>query len=106
MTSMRVLALGLVLASVAHAEPPPDLWTRKAGADWPRFLGPTGTGASPETGILTKWPREGLKVVWEAPMGDGFAPPVVSRGRLLHFDRFRNDNRLTCRNAETGKLLW
>ena len=39
-------------------------------------------------------------------MGLGFAPPTVSRGRLFHFDRFGDDNRLTCRNAETGKLLW
>ena len=35
-----------------------------------------------------------------------FAPPAVSRGRLFHFDRYRDDNRLTCRNAETGQLLW
>jgi outer membrane protein assembly factor BamB len=103
---MRVLAVLLLVASAVHAEPPPDLWTRKAGSDWPRFLGPTGNGASPEKGILTTWPKEGLKVLWEAPMGLGFAPPTVSRGRLFHFDRFLNDNRLTCRNAETGKLLW
>jgi outer membrane protein assembly factor BamB len=103
---MRVLTALLVLVSVAHAGPPADLGTRKAGSDWPRFLGPTGDGVSPETGILTKWPKEGLKVLWEAPMGMGFAPPAVSRGRLFHFDRFKDDNRLTCRNAETGQLLW
>ena len=103
---MRVCSLVLLFASVAHAESPPDLWTRKAGSDWPRFLGPTGDGVSPEKGILTTWPKEGLKVLWEAPMGLGYAPPTVSRGRLFHFDRFRDDNRLTCRNAETGKLLW
>lgn len=103
---MRYL-LGLLLsASAVLADSPPDLWTRKDGVDWPTFLGPTHNGASPEKGILTKWPREGLKVLWEAPMGEGFAPPAVSRGRLFHFDRFRHDNRLTCRNAETGKLLW
>lgn len=103
---MRSLAIALLLAPIVHAEPPPDLGTRKAGSDWPRFLGPTGDGVSPETGILTTWPKEGLKVLWEAPMGLGYAPPVVARGRLFHFDRFRDDNRLTCRNAETGKLLW
>ena len=96
----------LVATSTLSAESPPDLGTRKVGTDWHRFLGPTGTGVSAEKGILTKWPRDGLNVRWEAPMGLGFAPPVVSRGRLFHFDRFRDDNRLTCRNAETGKLLW
>jgi outer membrane protein assembly factor BamB len=103
---MRIVAVSLLLATIVHAESPPDLWTRKFGGDWPRFLGPAGDGVSPDTGILTKWRREGLNVLWEAPMGEGFAPPVVSRGRLFHFDRFRHDNRLTCRNAETGKLLW
>lgn len=103
---MRACLFVLLVASVAHAESPPDLWTRKSGSDWPRFLGPTGDGVSPEKDILTTWPKDGLKVLWEAPMGMGFAPPTVSRGRLFHFDRFRDDNRLTCRNAETGKLLW
>jgi outer membrane protein assembly factor BamB len=103
---MRALLALVVVSTAASAESPPDLWTRKTGSDWPRFLGPTGDGTSPETGILTTWPKTGLKVVWETPMGDGFAPPAVSRGRVFHFDRFRNDNRLTCRNAETGQLLW
>jgi outer membrane protein assembly factor BamB len=106
MCIMRVLAICLIIAATSRAESPPDLWTRKAGFDWPKFLGPTSNGVSTETGILTKWPREGLKVVWEVPMGQGFAPPVVSGGRLLHFDRFKDDNRLTCRNAETGALIW
>ena len=103
---MRCLAITLLTVSLIHAEAPADLGTRKGGSDWPRFLGPDGDGVSPEKGILTKWPKGGLKVLWEAPMGQGFAPPVVSRGRLFHFDRFGNDNRLSCRNAETGKLLW
>jgi PQQ-like domain len=102
----HLVTVALLLAPALHAESPPDLRTRKTGSDWPTFLGSTGDGVSPEQGILTKWPRDGLKVVWEAPMGLGFAPPVVSRGRLFHFDRFRDDNRLSCRNAETGKLLW
>ncbi|MCE9533138.1 MAG: PQQ-like beta-propeller repeat protein [Planctomycetes bacterium] len=83
-----------------------DLRTRKNGVDWPTFLGPTQDGVSPEKGISTTWPKDGLKPIWEAQMGLGYAPPVVSKGRLFHFDRFGENNRLTCRNAETGKLLW
>lgn len=83
-----------------------ELRTRKNGVDWPRFLGPTGDSFSPEKGILTKWPAEGLKVLWSAKMGLGYAPPVIAKGRLYHFDRFADKNMLSCRNAETGKLLW
>jgi outer membrane protein assembly factor BamB len=83
-----------------------DLGTRKAGSDWPIFLGPTQNSVSTEKGILTKWPKEGLKVLWETQMGLGFAPPVISKGRLYHFDRFGETMRFTCRNSENGKLQW
>ncbi len=91
---------------IPTAEPVEDLRTRKDGSDWPTFLGPNNDGTSPEKGILTKWPKEGLEIVWEAEMGEGYAAPVTSQGRLFHFDRFKDMQRLTCRNAETGKLLW
>ena len=76
------------------------------GSDWPRFLGPNGDGTSPETGILTTWPKDGLKKVWECQLGLGYAPPAVAAGRLYHFDRYGDSARLTCRNAETGELIW
>src|SRR5258708_32441689 len=38
---------------------PPDLGTRKAGSDWPQFLGPTGDSVSTEKGIVTPWPKDG-----------------------------------------------
>jgi outer membrane protein assembly factor BamB len=92
-------------APVADEEKP-DIRTRKTGFDWPIFLGPTQNNTSTEKGIITKWPKEGLKVLWETQMGQGYAPPVISKGRLYHFDRFGDNARLTCRNAETGKLIW
>ncbi|MEX0713116.1 MAG: hypothetical protein WD278_12245, partial [Pirellulales bacterium] len=42
-----------------------DLGTRKAGHDWPAFLGPTGDSKSAETGIVTQWPPEGPRLVWQ-----------------------------------------
>jgi outer membrane protein assembly factor BamB len=113
---MRCLSLGFLFlfgcssaptkAVAVEDEDKPDLRTRTTGSDWPRFLGPTQDNVSTETAILTKWPKEGLKVVWEAQMGQGYPPPVTSKGRLYHFDRFGDKCRCTCRNAETGKLLW
>ena len=88
------------------AEPPPDLGARTAGSDWPGFLGPLGTGASPEKGILTDWPRGGLRLVWQTPTGTGYGAPSVSRGRLLLFDRHGDQARLRCLKSETGEPLW
>jgi outer membrane protein assembly factor BamB len=93
-------------APPAGAESTPDLATRKAGDDWPGFLGPLGTSVSKEKGIITPWPARALRVVWQASVGIGYGMPSVSRGRLFQFDRRRDRARLSCLNAETGAQLW
>jgi outer membrane protein assembly factor BamB len=84
----------------------PDLGTRKAGADWPRFLGPAGDSASPEKGIIAPWPKAGLRLVWQKETGEGYGMPTISRGRLFLFDRHGDKARLTCMKSETGEALW
>jgi outer membrane protein assembly factor BamB len=91
--------------SSAPAEPTvPSLWTRQKGVDWP--VCPSGNSKSEETGILTKWPASGLKVVWHKKLGTSYGAPTISRGRLFQFDRFGDRARLYCLNAETGAPLW
>jgi outer membrane protein assembly factor BamB len=85
--------------------PPPDLGARKTGSDWPCFLGPLGTSVSTEKGPLS-WPAAGPSVVWEKSVGIGYSMPVISRGRLFHFDRIRNRARLRCWKAETAESIW
>src|SRR5204862_8003510 len=105
-----VLSSGALAQQPIKESLPKDLGTRKAGVDWPSFLGPTGDGKSPEKGIRTKWrsvtPEEpGLKHVWTRPLGTSYDPPTVSRGRLFQLDRFGDKARLYPLNAETGHLL-
>lgn len=83
-----------------------SLWTRKNGVDWPRMLGPNYDSRSSEVGILTKWPKSGLKVVWTADTGMGYGNGVAADGRWFQFDRFGDVERLSCLNAETGKPIW
>lgn len=115
MPRVLIVLAGLLLAGCGTSEvalsadteaPPPDLRTRKSGHDWPCFLGPGGDNVSPETGILTSWPKAGPRVVWSKTVGIGYSGPVVSRGRLFFFDRIRNKQRLRAFNAETGEELW
>jgi len=98
-----MLVLALVLAQAADV---PDLGTRKSGGDWPSFLGPNRDGISPERGILTKWPAEGPRIVWQRALGMSFGAPTITRGRLFHFDRFGGKMRLSCLKSETGEELW
>ena len=101
------LAMGvLLLGGFATAGDLTDIGTRKQGVDWARFLGPSGDSVSPETGILTRWPKEGLRVVWSKRLGGGYAMPAISRGRAFVFDRVDDEQRLQCLNSETGELLW
>ncbi len=90
------------------AAPPPtgDLRTRTFGSDWPKFLGPTGDSKSTEKGILTKWPAKGPRIVWKRKLAEGYAPIVISRGRLYEFSRVGDNARCSCVRSETGELLW
>ena len=87
-----ILTIALVIGQTPATDPEfkkplPDLGTRKSGVDWTRFLGPSGDSKSPETGITTAWPPEGPPKIWECPIAEGYAMPVIAKGRLLHFDR-------------------
>jgi outer membrane protein assembly factor BamB len=78
----------------------------KEGSDWPGFLGPFGTSVSPEKGIIAPWPAEGLRVVWNKPVGTGYGMPSISRGRLYLLDRHGDHGRLTCMDHKTGAFIW
>lgn len=109
-----LLALGCGAAEPAtpdvEAKPgeplPEDLRTRKTGSDWPRFLGPSGDSVSTEKGILSPWPKEGPRIVWQKELGESYGMPTISRGRIFLFDRAGNRARLRCCNSETGEPLW
>jgi outer membrane protein assembly factor BamB len=111
---VRNVTLGLMLAiatvGLADDAPatetlPPDLATRP-GDDWSAFLGPRRNGISAERGFTFDWPATGPRIVWQAKLGTGYSAPAIARGRLYHFDRYGNEDRLICREAETGKEIW
>ena len=78
--------------------------------DWPQWRGPNRDGVWSETGILQKFPAEGLKIRWRAPVGWGFSSPVVAQGRVYLADALvvppRPQERLHCLDEATGQALW
>jgi outer membrane protein assembly factor BamB len=98
-----MLTAALLFACLAQEIP--DLGTRKAGVDWPCFLGPNHDGTTPETGLNMDWSTP-PPVVWRRELGDGYSTGVVSKGRLFLFDRVGDKNRLVCLKSETGEELW
>jgi outer membrane protein assembly factor BamB len=105
-------AILMLLTAVAHAQNGaenraiPNLATRTQGSDWPGFLGPTGDSKSSEKGLVVPWKPQGPRIVWQIKLGEGYAAPTISRGRLFEFSRHGGVARLSCLVAETGKELW
>jgi outer membrane protein assembly factor BamB len=74
-------------------------------SDWPQFLGPARNGVY-DGKVTESWGKEGPAIVWRRAVGQGFAGPVVSHGKLILFHRLENKEFVECLNAADGKGLW
>ena len=91
--------------------------------DWPQWLGPQRDGIWRETGILKKFPANGLKFRWRVPIGGGYTGPAVAKGRVYVMDRqlangatnpsnpftrgeIPGTERVLCLNEGDGTFLW
>lgn len=93
MRRLRFLALCLIAGVVA-------------AADWPQFRGPNRDGISPETAVLKSWPGNGPKVLWKAPLGEGYSQVVSVKGRLYAFAQQGAEQVAVAFDGATGKRLW
>jgi outer membrane protein assembly factor BamB len=100
-------------------------WLPAFADDWPQWRGPLRDGVWRETGVLERFPAEGLPVRWRTPVGPGFSGPAVAGGRVFLMDRVLDENapadvktqwnyrdktrgqeRVLCLDEATGKPLW
>jgi outer membrane protein assembly factor BamB len=100
---LAALALGWLLVRLL---PCPALAAPSSGEDWPYFLGPRANNISAETGLLERWPTNGLPLVWEKTVGTGYSAPSV-RGDLgvLHH-RVGGDEVVEAFEVNTTKTAW
>jgi outer membrane protein assembly factor BamB len=90
--------------------------------DWPQWLGPRRDGVWREKGLVKQLPA-GLKPLWRAPLGTGYAGPAVVADRVYVMDRLRpkgpdgkparptrkgipGKERILCLDATSGKEIW
>lgn len=88
-----------------HAAPKP-LPQGAVTEDWPRFLGPNDDATTGEAKLLSAFPEDGPKVVWEMEKGTGYTSPVIVDGRLVYFHRLGDEETIECLEPETGKRFW
>ena len=79
--------------------------------DWPEYRGKGRLGVWNETGILERFPDNGLKPEWRVPIRGGWSGPAVSNGRIYALDfvrssRWQGKERALCLDEKTGKILW
>ena len=76
------------------------------GMDWPQLLGPSRNGKTADAISANPWPKEGPKVLWHKPIGQGFSGPVVADKDLLIFHRIENEEVLESWDAATATPKW
>ena len=98
-TAVSVLVLSV---AVLHAE------------DWPQWRGVARDAVWDEAGVVDRFPDDGLRVTWRAPVRGGFAGPAVAGGRVFVLDfhetpgsrTMDGHERLLAFDEGSGALLW
>ncbi|MGL5096114.1 MAG: PQQ-binding-like beta-propeller repeat protein, partial [Planctomycetia bacterium] len=91
------LSFGLLLAGPSFA----------AEADWPGFRGPKRDGASPDKGLLRKWPAAGPKLLWKSGgLGVGFSSVSMVGDQIFTMGDVDGGCFLFALGREDGKQLW
>jgi outer membrane protein assembly factor BamB len=73
--------------------------------DWSQWRGPERNGVIPASYAPKAWP-ESLQRVWRVEMGEGYASPLVSRGKVFVHSRQDPEEIVTALDYATGKALW
>jgi outer membrane protein assembly factor BamB len=79
--------------------------------DWPEWRGAGRQGVWRETGIIDRFPADGLRLKWRVPVRAGYSGPAVARGRVFVLDYQRTtgshvSERALCLDEKTGRTLW
>ncbi|WP_254506571.1 outer membrane protein assembly factor BamB family protein [Anatilimnocola floriformis] len=107
---------------IAATVPITPVALERATSDWPQWMGPTRDGVWNETGLVDKFPENGLPVLWRTKIGGGYGGPAVAGGRVYVMDYLRKDGdlkndpgsrnelkgteRVLCLDAQSGAILW
>jgi outer membrane protein assembly factor BamB len=73
--------------------------------DWSQWRGPSRDGLVPASSTPRAWPGS-LRRLWRLEIGEGYASPVVSRGRAFVHGRRDPEELVTAIDLVDGKILW
>lgn len=73
--------------------------------DWTQWRGPNRDGLVPAASTPSAWP-ESLRRLWRVEIGEGYASPVVSRGRVFIHGRRDPEEVVTAVDLAKGEIIW
>ena len=73
---------------------------------WTNFRGPNRDGRYDEMSVLTKWPAQGLSLIWKEPVGLGYASFTIADGRAYTIEQRRRQEVVAAYDINTGRELW
>ncbi len=85
------------------AVPAPGVQTAE---DFPQFLGPDRTAVLTKPALASDWKAHPPRLRWRQPIGAGWSGFVVVGGRAITQEQAGAEERVTCYDAATGRLLW
>ncbi|MYE89563.1 PQQ-binding-like beta-propeller repeat protein [Candidatus Poribacteria bacterium] len=75
-------------------------------AEWAQWRGPNRDGISSETGFLKNWSKEGPKVLWHIPFGDGYSGISIAQGKVYTMSAEGDAEFVICLDASNGEEIW
>ncbi len=104
MTRPPLAPIALLLAISGHPLATPD--TAAPQPAWPEFHGPGRSNASPDTGLMKKWPDEGPPLAWKySACGRGYSGVSIADGMIFTAGDFDDAEKIIALDMD-GKLLW
>ena len=80
-------------------------WVATA-ADFPRFLGPTGSSGLDGIPLDPDWERRPPRLVWRRPIGAGWSGFVVSGDHAVTLEQRGEEEIVSCHALATGAAEW
>ncbi|MCL4795098.1 MAG: PQQ-binding-like beta-propeller repeat protein [Bryobacteraceae bacterium] len=95
--ALTVFAAAALSRRAAHAAEP----------DWPQWRGPRRDGVSAEAGLLTKWPADGPKRLWQANgLGTGYGSLSMAGERVYVQGGVNGRSVVHALGRADGRKLW
>ena len=74
--------------------------------DWPQILGPDRNGQAVGERLPNRWPEGGPALLWNRPVGRGYAGAAVRGDRAILFHRVGDEELVEAVRVQDGKRIW